>query len=128
MVPEPVDQWQNVGGKGGNMLDKFYSDPQRYAYTFQNYVFITRVMQVRHARCCGNVADLASTKQTSCCWRSPGTVELQRTIRESSAAFELATFASPQARMCCGHLTASQKEAEGAQGILHNERQDCLLR
>ena len=47
MVSELVDQWQNVGGKGGNMLEQFYSDPQRYAYTFQNFVFITRVMQVR---------------------------------------------------------------------------------
>jgi Deoxynucleoside kinase len=28
------------------MLQQFYDDPQRYAYTFQNYVFITRVMQV----------------------------------------------------------------------------------
>ena len=48
MVPEPVDQWQNVNGQGGNMLQQFYDDPQRYAYTFQNYVFITRVMQVCH--------------------------------------------------------------------------------
>jgi deoxyadenosine/deoxycytidine kinase len=46
MVPEPVDQWQNVNGQGGNMLQQFYDNPQRYAYTFQNYVFITRVMQV----------------------------------------------------------------------------------
>lgn len=46
MVPEPVDQWQNVNGQGGNMLQQFYDDPTRYAYTFQNYVFITRVMQV----------------------------------------------------------------------------------
>jgi len=47
VVPEPVDKWQNVDGKGGNMLDEFYSNPQRFAYTFQNYVFVTRVMQVR---------------------------------------------------------------------------------
>lgn len=47
MVPEPVDQWQNVNGQGGNMLEQFYRDPERYAYTFQNYVFITRVMQAR---------------------------------------------------------------------------------
>lgn len=46
MVPEPVDQWQNVNGQGGNMLQQFYDNPRRYAYTFQNYVFITRVMQV----------------------------------------------------------------------------------
>lgn len=46
VVPEPLDQWQNVDGSGRfNMLQAFYDDPQRNAYTFQNYVFITRVMQ-----------------------------------------------------------------------------------
>ena len=47
VVPEPVTKWQNVDGAGKfNMLDAFYKDPQRYAYTFQNYVFLTRMMQV----------------------------------------------------------------------------------
>ncbi len=45
-MPEPIDKWQNVDGKGANMLDEFYSNPKRFAYTFQNYVFVTRVMQV----------------------------------------------------------------------------------
>ena len=27
------------------MLDAFYKEPERYAYTFQNYVFITRCLQ-----------------------------------------------------------------------------------
>lgn len=43
MVPEPVDRWQNVGNH--NLLDKFYHDKERYAYTFQNYIFFTRMMQ-----------------------------------------------------------------------------------
>lgn len=46
MVPEPVDKWQCIGENGVNVLDAFYRDPERYAYTFQNYVFVTRVMQV----------------------------------------------------------------------------------
>ncbi|WZY78291.1 hypothetical protein YC2023_024675 [Brassica napus] len=29
----------------GLYLDVFYSEPQRYAYTFQNYMFVTRLMQ-----------------------------------------------------------------------------------
>ncbi|KAK9843834.1 hypothetical protein WJX81_008356 [Elliptochloris bilobata] len=51
VVPEPVDKWQAVRGAPDalgpphNMLDAFYKEPQRYAYTFQNYVFLTRVMQ-----------------------------------------------------------------------------------
>jgi deoxyadenosine/deoxycytidine kinase len=48
VVPEPVDKWQAVGGAGGsNVLAQFYADPARYAYTFQNYVFVTRMMQER---------------------------------------------------------------------------------
>ncbi len=49
MVPEPLEEWQDVGGRGGNMLDMFYKDPARWAYTFQNFVFVTRVMQVEIA-------------------------------------------------------------------------------
>ncbi|KAI8468469.1 MAG: P-loop containing nucleoside triphosphate hydrolase protein [Monoraphidium minutum] len=51
VVPEPVEQWQSVPGPDGrvNLLDAFYKDPQRYAYTFQNYVFLTRMMQERHS-------------------------------------------------------------------------------
>jgi deoxyadenosine/deoxycytidine kinase len=53
VVHEPVEEWQKVpsGPKGQqtlNLLDKFYQDPQKYAYTFQNYVFMSRVMQVSH--------------------------------------------------------------------------------
>lgn len=52
VVHEPVEEWQRVPSVGGNtlnLLDKFYSDPEKYAYTFQNYVFMSRVMQVRWA-------------------------------------------------------------------------------
>ena len=47
VVPEPVDKWQAVGKGGQNVLAQFYADPARYAYTFQNYVFVTRMMQER---------------------------------------------------------------------------------
>ncbi|KAI9084385.1 hypothetical protein K1719_033727 [Acacia pycnantha] len=49
VVPEPIDKWQNVGPDHFNILDAFYAEPQRYAYTFQNYVFVTRVMQERES-------------------------------------------------------------------------------
>lgn len=39
---EPCNEWQNVGGE--NLLDAFYKDGQRWAYTFQSYAFITRVI------------------------------------------------------------------------------------
>jgi hypothetical protein len=46
VVPEPVDKWQNVGNGKVNLLGEFYKDPNRFAYTFQNYVFLTRMVQV----------------------------------------------------------------------------------
>ncbi|KAG2313143.1 hypothetical protein Bca4012_027719 [Brassica carinata] len=49
IVPEPVDKWQDVGPDHFNILDAFYSEPQRYAYTFQNYVFVTRLMQEKES-------------------------------------------------------------------------------
>ncbi|GLC35670.1 hypothetical protein PLESTB_000004300 [Pleodorina starrii] len=46
-VKEPIEQWQSVGGSPVNLLDLFYKDPKRMAYTFQNFVFLTRVLQER---------------------------------------------------------------------------------
>ncbi len=44
VVPEPHTQWQQVI-QGQNLLDMFYTDTQRWAYTFQTYAFVTRVMK-----------------------------------------------------------------------------------
>ncbi|PIA45847.1 hypothetical protein AQUCO_01600231v1, partial [Aquilegia coerulea] len=49
VVPEPVSKWQDIGPDHFNILDAFYAEPQRYAYTFQNYVFVTRLMQERES-------------------------------------------------------------------------------
>lgn len=43
-VYEPVDQWVASG-----MLAAFYADPKRWAYTFQTYVYATRVMAIVEA-------------------------------------------------------------------------------
>ncbi len=49
-VLEPHQQWQDVGD-GHNILDLFYKDPKRWAYSFQAYAFISRIMmQQAHAR------------------------------------------------------------------------------
>lgn len=42
IVYEPLDEWQMVG-EGGNILEKFYQDTPRWAYTFQTYAFLTRI-------------------------------------------------------------------------------------
>ncbi|PKA57348.1 hypothetical protein AXF42_Ash013535 [Apostasia shenzhenica] len=49
IVPEPISKWQDIGPDHFNILDAFYAEPKRYAYTFQNYVFVTRVMQERES-------------------------------------------------------------------------------
>lgn len=55
IVPEPVGLWQKVFGRAGsskvfNILEAFYAEPSRYAYTFQNYVFMTRFLQEKTTR------------------------------------------------------------------------------
>ena len=51
LVFEPHTRWQDVQGE--NLLDYFYKDPQRWAYAFQTYAFVTRVLsQEQGARDC----------------------------------------------------------------------------
>ena len=50
IVLEPHEKWQNIGD-GHNLLDQFYNDPKRWAYTFQSYAFVSRVVaQQEHAK------------------------------------------------------------------------------
>lgn len=60
VVQEPVSQWQAVecrdrhGAKRTqNVLAKFYENPERYAYSFQHYVLISRMEQNRKTRANG---------------------------------------------------------------------------
>lgn len=54
VVHEPVDEWRAVrtdaGGPPVNLLEAFYADPKRYAYTFQHYVLLTRMAKDRESR------------------------------------------------------------------------------
>ena len=43
VVYEPHTKWQNVAGE--NLLEHFYRDTKRWAYTFQTYAFITRILE-----------------------------------------------------------------------------------
>ena len=42
-IPEPVHYWTNCNGQ--NLLDAFYSDSKRYAYMFQSFALVTRLME-----------------------------------------------------------------------------------
>ena len=44
VVFEPHEKWQDIGDSG-NLLEKFYSDTPRWAYTFQSYAFLSRVLE-----------------------------------------------------------------------------------
>lgn len=44
-LQEPVDAWSSCRNSNGkNILQEFYDDPKRWAYTFQSMAFRTRVM------------------------------------------------------------------------------------
>ncbi len=49
VVYEPHEQWQSVGSSAENILEKFYTDMPRWAYTFQSYAFVTRVRAQQQA-------------------------------------------------------------------------------
>ena len=42
ILEEPVNLWQNIDGH--NLLEHFYSDPKKYAYSFQSFAFVSRIM------------------------------------------------------------------------------------
>jgi deoxyadenosine/deoxycytidine kinase len=42
IIPEPTDKWQKTDHED-NLLDMFYKETARWAYTFQSYAFLTRV-------------------------------------------------------------------------------------
>lgn len=47
IILEPVDSWTNIKDKNNkNLLQYFYEDKNRWAYTFQNYAYITRIRQM----------------------------------------------------------------------------------
>ena len=49
IIYEPHDRWQNVGGQH-NLLELFYSDTKRWAYAFQTYAFVSRVVAQEKAK------------------------------------------------------------------------------
>jgi len=54
IISEPIAKWTNVKEdemtpsqtSGGNLLDLFYKDPKRYAYTFESYTAMCRMKDV----------------------------------------------------------------------------------
>lgn len=45
-MPEPVADWQNISKF--NLLDQYYKDPHRWAYTFQINAVVSRMKNLRN--------------------------------------------------------------------------------
>lgn len=45
IIFEPTNKWQNLD-PDNNLLDLFYKDTPRWAYTFQSYAFVSRVQTI----------------------------------------------------------------------------------
>ncbi|MBN1966427.1 MAG: deoxynucleoside kinase [Anaerolineae bacterium] len=45
-IPEPVERWQT--GYAANLLDRFYTDTRRWAFTLQICAFVTRTQALQH--------------------------------------------------------------------------------
>lgn len=49
-VDEPLSLWENIKDSNGkNMIEKFYENPQKYAFAFQMMAFITRLTYLKNA-------------------------------------------------------------------------------
>lgn len=59
VIMEPVDTWTSMKNTDGkNLLEEFYTDQKRYAYTFQSIAFRTRVKSLIESKIDGiNLAE-----------------------------------------------------------------------
>lgn len=50
VIPEPVKLWQNIDNH--NLLEQFFLNGQRWAYTLQSYILTTQIDQLNNADAC----------------------------------------------------------------------------
>ena len=48
-LQEPVKQWENISSNGENILEKFYADQEKWAFSFQMMAYISRLDILRKA-------------------------------------------------------------------------------
>ena len=46
-IKEPLDEWLKLTDGEENILDKFYKDADRWAYTFQMETFMSRIQSIK---------------------------------------------------------------------------------
>lgn len=47
VIYEPVDEWKNIGGT--DLLKSFYTDPKRWAFTFELESMVSKVRKIKEA-------------------------------------------------------------------------------
>lgn len=47
VIYEPVDEWKNIGGS--DLLKAFYTDPKRWAFTFELESMVSKVRKIKEA-------------------------------------------------------------------------------
>ena len=47
VISEPVELWKNVNGY--NLLERFYTNPKRWGFSFELYVMLTKLIAVKKA-------------------------------------------------------------------------------
>ena len=47
-LPEPVSVWESITDKNGkNIIEKYYENQEKYAFSFQMMAYITRIHQLK---------------------------------------------------------------------------------
>ena len=47
-LPEPVAEWESIKDSDGkNAIEKYYENPDKYAFSFQMMAYISRIHQLR---------------------------------------------------------------------------------
>ena len=50
VIDEPIEKWKTYKDDDGNDIFKlFYSDKKRYAYVFQNIIYVTKMSAIENA-------------------------------------------------------------------------------
>jgi len=62
-VLEPVDEWEKINDKNGeNILQKFYENPKKYAFSFQLLVLMSRYKMIKDKISCQSYQSYSSCK------------------------------------------------------------------
>ena len=48
-LEEPVDEWETIRDKESNIIEKFYKNQKKYAFSFQMMAYISRLVSIKRA-------------------------------------------------------------------------------